>query len=469
MKRRDTGSASGSTREVVVAMLFVSMLFFILGFVTWLNGSLIPYLKIVCDLSNFQALFVTFAFYIAYTVMALPSAAVLDRVGYKHGMVIGLGVMATGALLFIPAARSAAYPLFLLALFTLATGATLMQTAVNPYLVCIGSRESAAMRISIMGLFNKGAGVVVPLLFASLMLSGAGDVSDIALEAMGAAQKEALRAQLAERLVFPYLVMAGGLLLVMVIVHFSRLREITPEKDVDEVAVRRFGVLQFPQLVLGALALFVYVGVEVIAGDTIGLYGQQLNVQHFGVLTSYTMGFMVLGYLVGVVAIPRLLSQKTALVLSALLGILFTCGVLSGSATDAGLARVLLGWLGVPAVPDTVLYLALLGFANALVWPAIWPLALEGLGKYTAAGSALLVMGVAGGALLPMLYGHFSDAAHPQTAYAVMLPCYALILFYALKGHSLRRWGWGQANATPSGASTTGQESGASVQKEANS
>ena len=423
-------------------MLFVGMLFFILGFVTWLNGSLIPYLKLVCDLSNFQALFVTFAFYIAYTVMALPSAALLDRVGYKHGMTIGLGVMAAGALLFIPAARSAAYPLFLLALFTLATGATLMQTAVNPYLVCIGSRESAAMRISVMGLFNKGAGIVVPIVFASLMLSGAGDVSDQAIALMGEAQKEALRAQLAERLVFPYMVMAGGLLLVMVIVHFSKLREIAPEKDADDVTVRRFGVLQFPQLVLGALALFAYVGVEVIAGDTIGLYGQHLNVRQFGVLTSYTMGFMALGYLIGVIAIPRLLAQKTALMLSALLGILFTCGVLYGSGVETGLSQALLGWAGVPAVPDSVMYLALLGLANALVWPAIWPLALEGLGKYTAAGSALLVMGVAGGAVLPMIYGHFSDAAHPQTAYAVMLPCYALILFYALKGHGLRRWGW---------------------------
>lgn len=453
MERYGSGSASGSTKEVVVAMLFVGMLFFILGFVTWLNGSLIPYLKIVCDLSNFQALLVTFAFYIAYTVMALPSAAVLDRVGYKHGMTIGLGIMALGALLFIPAARSAAYPLFLLALFTLASGATLMQTAVNPYLVCIGSRESAAMRISIMGLFNKGAGIVVPLVFASLMLSGVGNVSDTALAAMSAAQKDALRAELAARLVFPYLVMAGGLLLIMVIVHFSKLREITPEKDAEDVTVRRFGVLQFPQLVLGALALFAYVGVEVIAGDTIGLYGQHLNVAEFGVLTSYTMGFMALGYLVGVAAIPRLLAQKTALMLSALSGLLFTCGVLFASPVDSGLSRVLLGWAGVPPVPDTVMYLALLGLANALVWPAIWPLALEGLGKYTAAGSALLVMGVAGGAVLPIAYGHFSDAMDPQSAYLVMLPCYALILFYAAKGHRLRRWTRAPAVAAQPGPS----------------
>jgi fucose permease len=199
-------------------------------------------------------------------------------------------------------------------------------------------------------------------------------------------------------------------------------------------------VLQFPQLVLGALALFVYVGVEVIAGDTIGLYGHSLDVGNFGILTSYTMGFMVAGYLVGIVAIPRWLSQKQALLLSAVCGLLFSLGVLQGSATGSGLSQAMLGWLGVPAVPDTVMYLAMLGFANALVWPAIWPLALEGLGRYTASGSALLIMGIAGGALLPMLYGHLSDRSGAQAAYWLLLPCYALILFYAVKGHKMTSW-----------------------------
>jgi FHS family L-fucose permease-like MFS transporter len=431
---------SGSTKEVVVAMLFIGLLFFILGFATWVNGSLIPFLKIVCDLNNFQALWVTFAFYIAYTVMALPAAAVLGRVGYKNGMTIGLGVMAAGALLFIPAAKSTWYGLFLAALFTLATGMTLMQTAINPYIVCIGSRDSAAMRISIMGLFNKGAGVVVPLVFSSLILSGMGDYSDAALAALDAAGRAAARSELSTRLVFPYAVMAGALLLIMVVVHFSTLRDIPPADDGGAGQVQRFGVLRYPQLVLGALALFAYVGVEVIAGDTIGLYGRSLQVLHYGVLTSYTMGFMVLGYLVGALAIPRYLSQKNALLLSALAGLAFTVGVVSGSPSTGAISQLLLGWAGVPVVPDTVMYLALLGFANALVWPSIWPLALEGLGKYTASGSALLIMGIAGGALLPMLYGRVSDASNSQAAYWIMLPCYALILFYALKGHKMKTW-----------------------------
>ncbi|ALT79864.1 sugar MFS transporter [Paucibacter sp. KCTC 42545] len=438
----DVQAPPRSARDVVLPMLFIGLLFFILGFATWLNGSLIPFLKIVCDLNNFQALWVTFAFYIAYTVMALPAAAVLGRIGYKNGMTAGLGIMAIGALLFIPAARSSYYGIFLLALFTLATGMTLMQTAINPYIVCIGSRESAAMRISIMGLFNKGAGIVVPLVFSALILSGVDQFSDSALAALDAAGREAARAELSARLVYPYAVMAAGLLVIMIIIHFSSLPEIAlddePAKGGDELT--RFGVFQFPQVVLGALALFAYVGVEVIAGDTIGLYGHNLGVANFAVLTSYTMGFMVLGYCLGVALIPKLMAQKTALLLSATSGIIFTFGVATSSATDTGISQLLLGWAGVPAVPNTVMFLALLGLANALVWPSIWPLALEGLGKYTAAGSALLIMGIAGGALLPMLYGRISDASGAQAGYWLLLPCYALILFYALVGHKLRRW-----------------------------
>jgi glucose/galactose transporter len=416
--------------SVIVAMTFIGLMFFILGCATWLNGSLIPFLKIVCDLNNFQSLWVTFAFYIAYTLMALPSAAVLRRTGYRSGMSIGLGVMALGALLFIPAARAASYPLFLAALFTLASGMTLMQTAINPYIVCIGARDSAAMRISIMGLFNKTAGVLVPLAFSGLILSDIGSIPDAAHA----------RSELAQRLVLPYAMMAAGLLAMAAVVRLAPLGEIPEQKSGGAAHTSRWGVLQFPQLVLGALSLFVYVGVEVIAGDTIGLYGHDLKVENFGILTSYTMGFMVAGYIVGIVAIPRWLSQKQALLLSAVCGLLFSLGVLQGSATASGLSQAFLGWLGVPAVPDTVMFLAMLGFANALVWPAIWPLALEGLGRYTASGSALLIMGIAGGALLPMLYGHLSDVSGAQAAYWLLLPCYALILFYALKGHKMTSW-----------------------------
>lgn len=439
-----------STREVVAGMLFVGLLFFILGFVTWLNGSLVPFLKIVCDLNNFQALWVTFAFYIAYTVMALPSAAVLRRTGYKNGMTIGLGIMGAGALLFIPAAHSTRYELFLAALFALATGMTLMQTAINPYIVCLGPRDSAAMRISIMGLFNKGAGVVVPLIFTSLMLADIDRFSHTAMATLEPAAREAMRAALAQRLVFPYACMAALLFAIMVFIHFSSLRDIAPEEDEPAAPAEgparhgqveaKGGVLQFPQLVLGALALFAYVGVEVIAGDTIGLYGHELGVANFGVLTSYTMVCMVLGYLVGVVAIPRWLSQQRALLLSAVAGIVFTIGVVTGSTQSGGIAEVLLGWTVIAPVPDTVMCLALLGMANAMVWPAIWPLALQGLGRHTASGSAVLIMAICGGAVLPLLYGYLSDLATPRAGYWLLLPCYLLILWYAASGHKLRSW-----------------------------
>lgn len=430
-------------RSTVLPMLIIGTLFFVFGFVTWLNGSLIPFLKIVCDLNEFQALLVTFAFYIAYVVMAIPMSMVLNRIGYKNGMVAGLAIMAVGAVLFIPAAQSSYYALFLIALFTLGTGLTILQTASNPYIVCIGPRESAAMRISCMGLVNKGAGIVVPVVFTALILTGMDQFTPEALAALTAEEKASRIAELSNRLVQPYIYMTAALVALMVFVKLAPLPEpdLTEAATADNKAQAQTSVLQFPQLVLGVIALFFYVGVEVIAGDTIGLYGQNLQVANFGTLTSYTMAFMVLGYLVGVSCIPKYLSQARALQGSALFGLLFTLGVMFGASDSHAIATALFGWTGIPTVPDTVLYLAMLGFANALVWPAVWPLALDGLGKFTATASALLIMGIAGGALLPLVYGYFAHSSgDSQLAYWVMLPCYAFILFYAFKGHKIRQW-----------------------------
>lgn len=427
---------------VLGPMIIIGILFFIFGFVTWLNGALIPFLQIVCELNEFQALFVTFAFYIAYTVMAIPMSFLLDFLGYKKGMLAGLLIMAVGAILFIPAAQSAWYPLFLLALFTLGTGLTILQTATNPYIVCIGPRESAAMRISFMGIVNKAAGIVVPMVFATLVLSDIEQFSADALALLSAEDKLLQLNELSNRLVLPYIYMTGALLLLAVFIWFSPLPELDLEQA-DDASGRNAVVaaLRHPQLVLGVLALFCYVGVEVIAGDTIGLFGKQLGVAHFGVLTSYTMSFMVLGYILGIILIPRWLSQEKALLISALSGIAFSVGVLFASAQSTTLADILFGWSGIPVVPDTVLFVALLGLANALVWPSVWPLALSGLGKLTATGSAMLVMGIAGGAVLPLTYGYLAESSgNSQLAYWLLLPCYAFILFYALKGHKLRRW-----------------------------
>ncbi len=427
-------------RSALLPMAIIGTLFFIYGFVTWLNGSLIPFLKIICSLNEFQALFVTFAFYIAYTVMALPMSAILRKTGYRDGMAIGLGIMVVGALLFIPAAFSANYGIFLAALFVLGTGMTILQTASNPYVVHIGPVESAAMRISIMGLINKGAGVIVPLVFTGLILSGMGEFSENALASLSEQARAERIDQMSARLVMPYIYMAVVLCLLTALVKLSNLPELEFEDDADTESGGE-SIWHFPQVVLGALALFAYVGVEVIAGDTIGLYGAGLGVSNFASLTSYTMVFMVLGYCIGVVAIPRYISQQQALIGSAVAGCLCILGVVFSATDSTAIASVLWGWAGVPLVPNSVVFVALMGMAHALVWPAVWPLALNGLGKHTAQGSALLIMGICGGAILPLIFGKLAHfAGDMQVAYWVGFPCYLFILFYALKGHKMRRW-----------------------------
>jgi FHS family L-fucose permease-like MFS transporter len=419
------------SKSTIFPMIIIGILFFIFGFVTWLNGSLIPFLKVICDLNEFQALFVTFSFYIAYTVMALPMSFMLEKTGYKNGMAIGLGVMVVGSLVFIPAALDANFILFLVALFTLGTGLTILQTASNPYVVLIGPIESAAMRISIMGLINKSAGVLVPLLFTSLILA---DIPSLSSENIVSIDLQ----ELASRLITPYIIMAVVLSGLIVLVKFSSIPELEFEKKDD---YDKDTIFHFPRVVLGAIALFFYVGIEVIAGDTIGLYAQSLGVENATALTSYTMVFMVFGYLVGVAFIPKFLSQEKALMTSALVGILLLLGVAFSSSTSHEISTLLWGWSSIPTLPNTVTFVALLGFANALVWPTIWPLALEGLGKYTAQGSALLIMAIAGGAILPLVFGKIAQVSGDmQSSYLVGLVCYFFIFMYAIKWHKKSIW-----------------------------
>ncbi len=402
-----------------MAMIIIGVLFFIFGFVTWLNGSLIPYLKVICDLNEFEALFVTFAFYIAYTVMALPMAAVLEKTGYKKGMALGLFVMSVGALLFIPAALKGEYILFLAALFTLGTGLTILQTASNPYIVLIGPIESAATRISIMGLINKSAGVLAPLLFTALILSDIGTSSEFA---------NINTKVLAHKLIQPYIIMAAILFLLTLFVWFSSL----PELEFEEDPYDDENIFGFPRVVLGALALFFYVGMEVIAGDTIGLYGQSLGIANATSLTAYTMSFMVAGYFVGILFIPKYLSQEKALIFSALLGIVFLFGVAFSSTSASHI---------ISGLPDSVAFVAMLGLANALVWPTIWPLALADLGKHTAKGSALLIMAISGGAVIPLIFGKVAQlSANMQMSYLLGIVCYVMVLMYGIKWHKMTGW-----------------------------
>lgn len=431
-----------SKPSTLLPMLIICSLFFVFGFVTWLNGSLIPFLQIACELTHFEAYFVTLSFYIAYTVFAIPATWLLRRTGYRRGLALGLLVMALGALVFIPAALMREYSIFLTALFVLGAGLTLLQTASNPYIVVIGPRETAAVRVSILGVVNKTAGVLAPIAFSILALNDMGQFNEASLAELAGVDRTLMLNSLSERLVMPYVWLFAALLVLTAAVFVSPLPEPPTDPKSDATDIRLTALVKHPRLILGAVTLFAYVGVEVIAGDTIGLFGKSLGVADFGTLTSYTMIFMVTGYVLGIVLIPRFVGQARALQVSACLGIVLSIAiVLLPDVTSYAIAAPQ-RLLGLVPVPDVVVLVALLGLANALVWPAVWPLALEGLSiAEISAGAALLVMGIAGGAILPLVYGLLSDLwVSEQVAYIVLLPCYSMILFFALKGHKMVTW-----------------------------
>ncbi|HBC80085.1 MAG TPA: glucose/galactose MFS transporter [Bacteroidales bacterium] len=438
-----TSSSDISRKDYVFAITIIGLFFFIFGFVTWLNGVLIPFLRTACELNDFQAYFVTAAFYISYFVMALPSSVILKKTGFKIGMSLGLWVMAVGALVFIPAAISRAFWLFLTGLFIQGTGLALLQTAVNPYVTIIGPRESAAKRISIMGIANKFAGVIAPIILASIILKDSHILEEKLLQASDAASRSVLLDEMARNVIMPYIVMAVVLVLLGLLLKFVHLPEVDTEAEdeaVGEANLKKTSIWQFPHLILGVVALFFYVGVEVIAGDTIIRYGQSLGIPMDSAkyFTSLTMLAMIAGYLLGIALIPKYLKQGNALKICTILGVIFSLGAIFTPAdkvfTMPFIDLVTFKPLQL-ILPVTVLFVALLGFANSLVWPAMWPLALDGLGKYTKTASAMLIMAIAGGAIVPLIYGKLAVAFSTQAAYWICVPGYLIIMYYAFIGH----------------------------------
>jgi MFS transporter, FHS family, L-fucose permease len=413
-----------SNKNYLLSISIIGILFFIFGFVTWLNGTLIPFLKLACDLkTDAEALLVTFAFYMAYFFLAIPSSFILNKTGFKKGMSLGLMVMALGALLFIPAAMQRNFSLFLTGLFVQGMGLALLQTASNPYISVIGPIESAAKRISIMGICNKVAGALSPLVLGAIVLKGASETETQLNAATDLAVRSSLLQELSHRVIMPYGIMAVVLFLLAIMIYFSPLPEIeTDGSSPSEKQTSRTSVFQFPYLMLGILCLFLYVGVEVMAGDVIGTYGKAIGISldETKVFTSYTLWSMVVGYIIGIIAIPKYIKQQNALALSAIVGIALSIGVYFSTGYTS------------------IVFIALLGFANALMWPAIFPLAIEGLGKFTKLGSALLIMGISGGALIPQVYGQVAPILGPASAFFwIVVPCYCYILFFALKGQSV--------------------------------
>ena len=422
------------------AIAIIAGLFFIFGFITWVNGALIPFMKTINELTEAQSYLVASASYISFVVMALPASYLLQKVGYKMGMSIGLFIMAIGALLFIPAAEARTYWMFLTAIFIQGTGMTILQTAANPYITILGPIESGAQRIAIMGIANKVAGALGSLIFGAILLKGIDEVK-AQLDSVSFSEKAALLDQMADSVFTPYVIMAVVLFLLGLLMRKAPLPNVEAAIDTntqsDEESQKT--IFQYPHLWLGMLTLFVYVGAEVIAGDSIIAYGIALGISASTAkfFTTVTLMAMVATYALGVVLIPKYISQQKALQISALLGIFFSVLILI---TDGF---------------TSVLFVAALGIANALVWPAVWPLTLEGLGKHTKTASALLIMAIAGGAIIPPLYGRLVDqgkktlmqsglsssdalATSAQESYYILIPCYLIIFGFSIFAKRIR-------------------------------
>lgn len=408
-------------------LVIICGLFFIFGFVTWANGTLIPFFKLSFGLSDIQAFLVTFASYIAYFFLSLPASWILKKTGFKNGIILGLLVLGAGSLLFIPAAQTRTFGLFLTGIFVQGAALALLQTASNPYLTIIGPIESAAKRISIAGICNKFAGIIVPFIMGTLFLKNA-SVIEKKIELATGLAKEQLLNDVLGRVNTPYIVLAIVFCLFALVIKFTNLPEVNVEEDVvDETlgaVVPHKSIFQFPHLFLGAFCIFVYVAAEVMAGDIIGVYGKALGIspdisKYF---TALTLSSMLIGYIIGIITIPKFISQQFALRICAILGLLFTIA-----------AYLTSGY-------TSVIFIALLGLANSLMWPAIFPLGISHLGKFTKTGSAIMIMGIAGGAIWPLLYAYVKDHLHLdfQLSYFItVMPCYLYILFFAIKGHKV--------------------------------
>lgn len=415
-------------------------MFFIFGFVSWVNAILIPYFRISCELTHFESYFVAFAFYIAYFVMAIPSGVLLKKVGFKRGIMYGFMLTALGAFLFVPAALARQFEIFLAGLFSIGTGLAILQTAANPYVTIIGPIDSAARRISIMGICNKFAGIVSPLIFAALILNVTDKELFATIESgtLDIVTKNAMLDELIQRVIVPYAVLGVILLLTGIGIRYSILPEINTDEensteDTGSHHHTRKSIFDFPYLILGAVAIFLHVGTQVIAIDTIINYANSMGMDLLEAKTfpSYTLACTMIGYLLGILLIPKYVSQKNALIGCTIIGLLLSFGVVF-----ADFEVTLFGH----HANASIFFLNALGFPNALIYAGIWPLSIHGLGKFTKTGSSLLIMGLCGNAILPLIYGHLADMYSLRFGYWVLIPCFLYLVFFAVKGHKIDSW-----------------------------
>lgn len=414
-------------KQYFASLAMLGCLFFVFGLVSWVNSILVPYFKVACELkSEVQSYLAQFAFYIAYLVMTIPASALLSRTGYKKGALIGLWILALGAFLFTPAALTRTYNLFLVALFTMGTALAILQTVANPFVTIIGPIESAAKRISIVGICNKFAGILAPIVFSALVIRPQDRDVMAAVQdgTLAGDAKNAALDELVKGVIPPYAVLGVLLIVFGVLFYKSKIQDINPSANkADADAQGRKSILSYPYLVLGVLALFAHLGTQALSVNTIIGYANTLEFANTAVFPSMTLACTLLGYFLGVILIPKVLSQQTMLKIVTCVGLVLSTLVI------------------VLPAPYSIFCLVLLGIPNSVVYAGIWPLAIHDLGKWTNLGSAILVMALCGSAIFPLIYAAIVDSTGSlQMAYWILIPSFAYMIFYAFVGHKINKW-----------------------------
>lgn len=394
-------------KTLLVPLILIGSMFAVLGFALGINAFFIPFVQKAFNISITMSYLVMTATFLSFVVFGIPSGVIIKKFGYKGGMIIAFIIMAAGFFLIAPAAKLISFPLFLLALFVSGLGQTLLTGAVNTYVSILGPEESAAARIAGMGICSKTFYAL-----ASLLLSFFMDLSNVHLEDT----------------IFPFYIISGVLVLMGVLYYFAPLPEVKAEgedeadtsSEVSSYANTKTSIFQFPHLLLGVLAIFFDVGVEYIALGSINDYAAILDLASPQNYVWFVSVGMIAGYLLGVFFIPKYVSQGTALLVSTIVAIIVTIAIM---VFPGNISIYLVG---------------VLGLANAMMWPAIWPMAIADLGKFTKMGSSFLVTGLIGGAFLPLAFGYVADVVSYQVAYSVCLPAYFYIMYYALSGSKIR-------------------------------
>lgn len=400
-------NTNSSSKGYLFPLVVIGILFFMIGFALGINGLIIPFLRTALDLTTAESYLVLAATFSTFIIFGYPSGLVIKAIGYKKTMILSFLFFAVGLYLFIPSAENQSFAMFLLASFISGIGNTMLQAAVNPYITILGPLDSAATRMSMMGIANKAAWAIAPIFLGIFLNLGDVKLEDIKL---------------------PFYFISGIFVLLGILVAFVPLPEVKAEgeDENDEAAASSYAanktsIWQFPHLLLGLVSLLFYVGVETLAMASIVDYATSLNLLDPQVYTSYTVIGMVIGYLVGVFFIPKYISQERAM---------FVCAII-------GLISSLL--IVLTPMNISIWFVAVLGLANSLLWPALWPMAMKDLGKFTKTGSSLLVMAIVGGAVFPLLFGWLTDVfGNMQQAYWICFPAYLMIFYYALSGHKIR-------------------------------